>query len=552
MTTYHKLYTLFIWFILISVIAVFGLSVFRHSFNFPFYDDFENIVLFIHKFIAAKNSTSKLALLFEQNFEHRVLFSKLVTLAQYLITGQVNVKWLIIIGDLSLLGILWLFYTYLKAARLSLPALLAVGCLLFQLQSYEDTISWATCSLQHAPCIFFSLWSFHLALHRRSLFASGGLALLALFTSANGLVTVGIWLLIVLLVTDKKWKIAIPAVILIAITVVHLATLTIHSGSVLTHVTSHVGPKFVLLLSFVGQLADPNLVPRYLSVILGILFVLPLPLAAFQVLAGRARSVSILQWLCVAGICSLLFVAFLILFARGTEPDPGGYKMDRYKIYAAFFGAFALAFYDGYLNASFTAGFLRNVAAGLCILFVIGSHYIYYVPLVNYQSAIEANQFNFFWSERIQYPLIFDDRNTRDYLRPAQASFLRNSVPKADHPLLTADWKSVKDTIITEKVEEATLIRLQQDDFQEVAGNDQLFVVAVRKLERTPGYLFKVEKNYPSGLRHFFTEFSRPAGPGFNCIVYKNKMKQGEYEILLVSLKKGRPAHLYYLTQITI
>ncbi|MHA4740968.1 hypothetical protein [Dyadobacter sp. MSC1_007] len=552
MTTFYKLYTLFLWTTLVIVIAVFGLVVFRYAFNFPFYDDFENIVLFIHKFTTTNSLANRVALLFEQNFEHRVLFSRVVTLTQFLLTGQVNIKWLIIIGDLSLIGVLWLFYTYQKTARLSLPVLLAIGCLLFQLQTYEDTISWATCSLQHAPCIFFSLWSFHLALHRRSLYASGALALLALFTSANGLAAIAIWLFIVSITTVERRKVLLPAAILIALTILHITTLTIHSGSVFSHVTSNIGPKFVLLLSFAGQLADPNLTPSFFSIILGALFVLPLPLAIFQSLFVRSRSVSILQWLCIAGLSCLLFVAFLIVFARGSEPDPGGYKMDRYKIYAAFFGVFAVAFYDGYLPSSFKATVARNVAACTCLLFCLTSYYSYYVQLVNYQSSIEANQFNFLWSRRIQYPLIYQDQDTKVYLAPAQASFLSKTLPEAGHPLLTAHWESTKDSLIVEKTEGGDVISLSQNSFHEKGGYDKLFVAAINKSDKMPAYLFKVEGNYPSGVKHFLNTFSRPVDPGFRSLVFKHKMRQGEYEILLVSLKKGRAARLYYLTRVDV
>jgi hypothetical protein len=481
-----------------------------------------------------------------------VLFSKVVTLAQFLLTGQVNIKWLVIIGDLSLIGVLWLFYTYQKTARLSLPALLAIGCLLFQLQTYEDTISWATCSLQHAPCIFFSLWSFHLALHRRNLYASGGLALLALFTSANGLVTIAIWLFIALIMAKERRKVVPPAAILVALTLLHLATLTIHSGSVLTHVTSNIGPKFVLLLSFAGQLADPNLVPQYFSILLGILFVLPVPIAAMQSFFGRSRPVSALQWLCVAGICALLFVAFLILFARGIDADAVGYKMDRYKVYAAFFGAFALAFYDGYLPTSSGAAVGRSVVAGLCVLFCLASFYFFYVPMIRYQSSIEANRFNFLWSKTVMYPLLYHDLDAKVYLASAQESYLSQTVPAADDPLRVIDWKLAKDSLTTKTSEDGFIINLQQDDFQEEGGYDQLFAAAICKSDKEPRYLFKVEGNYPSAWKKFYSSFSRPPGPGFTCMVYKKKMRQGEYEILLVSLKNGRAARLYYLTSVDV
>nr|WP_295922599.1 hypothetical protein [uncultured Dyadobacter sp.] len=550
MTAYNKLFTYAVWTLLFAVIAVFWFSVINLSFNFPFYDDFENIVQFILRFRESSGMWDKLLLLFEQNFEHRVLFSKLVTLLQYALTGQVNIRWLIVLGNVSLLGIAALFYTFYREQKLSLPALFAICCLLFQVQHYEDTISWATCSLQHAPCICFSLWSFHLALKRERPYASAALALLALFSSANGLAAILIWLFITWLVFPQRKSALYPTILLTVVTAVHLATLTIHSGSLLHNAFSSVLPKFLLLLSFSGQLADPRLFGRSYSVLLGAWTILPLLIVVMQALRRKQHTISHLQWLCAAGIGALLFVAFLIVFARGEEPDHIGYQMDRYKIYAALFGVLAVGFYDAYADHLKAGVWLRHAVAAAAVVFCGSTYYHYYADIRYYRNAIEANQYNFLWSKRIYYPMIYQDSLSREYLREAQQSVLRSTTPSPDAPLLHTDWKNVTASLNVAQSNGTDIVDLRNDTFTEQGGYDQLFVAALEM--GNPQYLFKVENDYPHAARRFLTTFERPTAPGFRCTIFKDKMKPGSYDLCLVSIKKGRKARVYYLSKTSV
>lgn len=550
MTAYYKLYKSVIWIILFAVITVFWSSVFTLSFNFPFYDDFENIVQFILRFRESNGVRDKLVLLFEQNFEHRVLFSKLITLLQYALTGQVNIRWLIVLGNISLLGIAALFYIFYREQKLSLPALLAICCLLFQVQHYEDTISWATCSLQHAPCIFFSLASFHLAFKRERPYASATLALLALFSSANGLAAIVIWLVITWLVFPQRKSVVWPTVLLVGITAVHLATLTIHSGSLVRNSFSNVLPKSLLLFSFSGQLADPQLFGKTSSILLGVCTTLPLIILFTQMVRRKQRTISHLQWLCAAGIAALLFVGFLIVFARGEEPDHTGYQMGRYKIYAALFGVLAIGFYDGYADRFKTGVWLRHFVTAGTVVFCASTYYLYYGDIRYYRSAIEANQYNFLWSKRIYYPLIYQDSLSKQYLLEAQKNTLRNTIPSPDAPLLHINWKNTAASLNVYQSDDPAVINLKNETFHEREGYDQLFVAALEK--DSPKYLFKVENDYPNAVRSFLTTFKRPASPGFRCQIFKNKMKEGIYDLRLVSIKKGRKARVYHLLTTSI
>lgn len=550
MTAHSKLYTGTVWIILVAVVAAFWLTVFKLSYNFPFYDDFDNIVQFILRFRGSSGLWTKLALLFEQNFEHRVLFSKLVTLMQYYLTGQVNIRWLIMLGDLSLIGIAWLFYTFYGNKKLSLATLLGICCILFQMQHYEDTISWATCSLQHAPCILFSLWSSYLALQRKHIWGSAVLALLALFTSANGVAAILVWILNIWLVTQQGKKALLPTLMILVATGIHLATLRIHSGSLLDNAFSNVFPKTFILFSFAGQLADPELFGMLPSVVLGFVVVLPLLIVIVKGIRKERSGVSHLQWVCAAGIGALLFVGFLIVFARGAEPDYFGYQMDRYKIYAALFGVLALGFYDGYADRIFAGEWVRHAVVLGLLVFSTSTYYLYYGDVRYYRSGIKANQFNFLWSKRIYYPLIFEDSTSIRDLTAAQQGPLRNSHPAPASPLLTADWTRITDTLMAETILDDGNIRLKNDDFAGLDRGEQLFAVALS--EDQPRYLLKVDFEYRRSPRLFYTTFTRPMAPGFGCLIFKNKMKAGVYDVRLVSIKKGREARVYHLSKVTI
>lgn len=548
-STRFKPLSFFLWTILIIAIGAFWITAYELAFNFPYYDDLYTIVRFIHQYRAGHGTLATLALLSEQNFDHRVLICKVVTLLQYVLTGQISIRWLILLGDLSLLCIAGLFYHYYRNKQLSLPGLTAVCCMLFQVQHYEDTISWATCSLQHAPCIALCLWSFHMALTRQDLYFSGFLASLGILASANGIVAVPIWLLIVGARYECRGGAIIPALMLITVGMLHLATFTVESGPVFLHAASNMRPKLILLFSFAGQVADSDLIGIQWSVILGILVLLPVAIVLFAGVTRRMIHLSNLQWVCVAGILSVLFVGFLICFARGTEPDPVGYKMDRYKIYAALFVALAVAFYDRYWSDSLPA---RLLITATTVVFCGATYYIYYGDIRYYRDMIEANQYSFTWSKRICEPYVYDEALAGNCLSNAQATYLANSLPASRSLLLRADWKQPVDTVVANCVEHRDRFEIRNGTFRQEFIFDQLYVAALDADSLLPRYLVKVKNGYYPAVRLFYTTFSRPAADGFTCSIAKTSLKPGQYELRLVAIKKGREAQIYKLFKIKV
>ena len=540
--TSHHLFVKIVWLLVFIIIGVFWTTVYYYAYNFPYYDDFQSIVLFLTRYIQSDSLSEKLVLFFEQNFEHRVVLAKLLTLAVFLITGQVNIKILIILGDLSLIGMLLLIFRFLLNKQISLLGFFAIVCLLFQVQHYEDTISWATCSLQHAPCLFFSMWSFYLALHRKNIIWSSLLAVLALFTSANGLSTVFIIMVITAYSSIPKIHKMTQAVLLIFITALHLLTIKIYSGSMLDHIFSHVAVKSMLLLSFVGQMADTNYTNSLASsIVLGVVFLSPMTIVLKKFFENTLSDMTTMQWFCISGIVTLLFVGFLIVFARGEMPDFDGYRMDRYKIYSAFFAIFCVAFYDRYWHPGNLGSWLKVAIAAAAVTFCISSYYIYYDKITHFNREISANELNYNWSKTIYYPVVFQDVDITNNLDFAQQHFMLPDPGRLKALVSHIDWKRSEGKIaveISNMPDRFVINNVPSDQINQQA--DELYIVATDPIDHRPKYFCIAINNYVRSVKSFYTTFKKSVGAEFTSTIYKRKLKPGKYNLYLLSIQAGK------------
>ena len=87
--------------------------VLQYSPNVPIIDDYDAILGFLLKFTHA-DGWHKFLLLFSQYGEHRILHSRLIYVCMYYLTGTVNFRTLIIIGNLQLVPILWVIVYLLR------------------------------------------------------------------------------------------------------------------------------------------------------------------------------------------------------------------------------------------------------------------------------------------------------------------------------------------------------------------------------------------------------------------------------------------------------
>ncbi|GAB3926656.1 hypothetical protein [Larkinella terrae] len=190
--------------VLVLPVLLFFVYFFRYSFDIPWFDDFENIPYFLHRFLDAPTWTEKWSALLRPNNEHRVVLSRLVVWLYYLLTGTINFHSLMLIGNLCMLVVLFLFYRTIRRASLPWWYLLPVPFLLFNAQNNLLTFT-AVYTLQYIATIMMIL----LALYQLAKNApvSFGLALVlgffATFCNGNGML---VWAGgFAVLVYQKQW-----------------------------------------------------------------------------------------------------------------------------------------------------------------------------------------------------------------------------------------------------------------------------------------------------------------------------------------------------------
>ncbi|MDB5241739.1 MAG: hypothetical protein JWP57_2364, partial [Spirosoma sp.] len=185
--------------------------VWQNAVNVPFEDDYNSTLQFIANYaFNAQSLSEKLGLLFAQHNEHRIVFNRLVFLADFSINGHINFRNHILFGNLSLLAILGLlFVASFRQLTMGhkLFYLLPGPFLLFQLHFWELTI-WGMASIQNLYVIVFALLSFY-AFSRMAerpvwfLIACVS-AVVTAFTSGNGIFTFLVGLPVLALTKDYR------------------------------------------------------------------------------------------------------------------------------------------------------------------------------------------------------------------------------------------------------------------------------------------------------------------------------------------------------------
>jgi hypothetical protein len=181
-------------------IVWFYFFLFRNSLNIPYGDDYKAILTFLNDFVRSTTSSDKLNLIFSQYHEYRIAFCRIVTLLAYYIYGSINFKALCVISNLSLIGIVYIFYKAFKINRFKYLLFVPSVFLVFHMQYWEASL-WSTAALQQFWVLLFALLCFYY-LHCESwgycivaMFA----ALCAAYTNGNGIICFIIGLLLLLL-----------------------------------------------------------------------------------------------------------------------------------------------------------------------------------------------------------------------------------------------------------------------------------------------------------------------------------------------------------------
>lgn len=178
-----------IWVLLLAPIICFYTYVNHFAVNIGWNDDFHGIEGFLASWMQQETWSDKLTLLFSQMCDHRILWVRLSTLFGYNVLGEVNYKFMMLMGVSYLLVLPFVFYRVLKSINLGLAYLIPIIFIIFNIQPIEN-IFWAITSLQPNVVIIFGLWAFSLILFTKNklyFVLANILIFIAMFTNGNGM-----------------------------------------------------------------------------------------------------------------------------------------------------------------------------------------------------------------------------------------------------------------------------------------------------------------------------------------------------------------------------
>lgn len=143
--------------LIIAPIIYFYLILSAHLVNIPFTDDY-NLLETIYKFRQETNFVESMKILFEQINQHRFPFERTIMLIMVFFTGTVNLKVQILLGNMFMLAISFLFFRSFKKEEISWYYFIPVPFILFNLIYFENAY-WGIAAIQNTPLLFFAFLS---------------------------------------------------------------------------------------------------------------------------------------------------------------------------------------------------------------------------------------------------------------------------------------------------------------------------------------------------------------------------------------------------------
>lgn len=252
---------------LLAIVGSYFFLFAQNALNLPMGDDLVVISQFLLKWDQATLLSQKWTALSENFIDHRLVFTRLAALLTRQVLGSLDFRGVMLIGNLCLIGLLWLYWLVLDGRRKPLWLLLPVAFILFNPLAYEGNF-WAIASTNYMPVCFLALLSMYgIALsaqatnpwHRAGLFGLGTFgAVAASFTFANGLFVWPIGLVVLLL--QKRLRAVAAWLLLTALTGVVYANDFAYDNhpDVLGNVLTNAGNIVLSFCALVGATANSN------------------------------------------------------------------------------------------------------------------------------------------------------------------------------------------------------------------------------------------------------------------------------------------------------
>lgn len=522
-------------------VVVFYWFVFKFSQNIPLVDDFDAILDFFIKFFQSVSLKEKLVLLFSQHNEHRLVIDRIIALLVYYINNSLDFKILIIIGNLSLLGLAVIIFQCFKQKKDKFLYFLPVVFLLFQPQ-YTGSIYWAISALQNLLVLLFvSLTIYFIDDKRRSFFVLAIVfAVLSAFTNGNGLF---VFLIILgILMYRRRFHDALLwlfVTILVFAVYFHGYIMPEHKQYYIDF--SNMGQAVIYFFAFIGSSVSLNF-------------------PIFKIMLSGFSEAQITILISVIGVIILLYSIFLIknkyykknikisaffvflfvcaLSAALMRPGHGLTQAfsSRYKIISVLFLIFI------YISAAeiIQAGKLKKYFPYIltaAIVFNIGSFYLNYNEIVYCRKKLVFGladwQYNgtgmkSLYNEKEKGKEILSKSILFGYYVPPKINFDKYTSKRV--PLqLPEETKNLVFSFNMLKDENNTAIQPYGWAFINGKDSAKSIIYFVLKSDKNT-YVYKTEKVKRPDITAFFKTFNYD-NSGFKALIHKLALEAGQYKI---------------------
>jgi len=195
---------IFSWIGIIFPPAIYFYFVYSYSLNLPFADDFTNLDQVMNIIQASNFNEAFSILLSDGNQEHRKVFLRIIYILSYAMLGEIDFTVLILIGNFSLVILMYLFFHIVNVPRKNLFYFIPISILLFQLQSWTH-MTWTAPAIQLYMFVFTGL-TFYFCCKKSNLgfFSAIFFAMASVSTYAVGWFTMALgWLILII---NKRYR----------------------------------------------------------------------------------------------------------------------------------------------------------------------------------------------------------------------------------------------------------------------------------------------------------------------------------------------------------
>ena len=525
--------------------------VWQHTINVPFLDDnlyYTKAVLDIEK---SKSLSESFWIFMRQHTitEHKTPVSRLAAWLIYKFTGTLNFFTFAQIGNLTLFGILFLFWRFFQKHAWNIAYFLPIPFLLFQMQTFENQF-WMGCAWLYYPIGLWQMVTFYFLSYQKPRYFLYALcsAVFVTFIFSNGMFV--FFPATLLLIYQKRYKaLGIMAVIAAVCLAVYFSNYKPSPIVPPAFSIPNILTGFVLMLGSYMDVQDFHEISPFTATLVGFIIIgfliyggIWLLRRYFKFLPKESSEKESDILFLVASMIALCMSAGAVAYSRYTG-EHGFEEMfaSRYRFMSVLLMCLAYLF-----SLLLTKGTFRKIILAtflpLTIFLYAYSYYFWHDYNVYYRERLVSAVFNFkYHNSWVLYP--FDNDWT------AQVDVVNvEAIKQGIYRLPTLPFTNFQDAINKDSVQIISNLAftLEQKKDRFILKNETLDVENPLEIEqniilksRKNTYLLPLKRQKNRSKKNYFLN-GNLFWKGFETDILKNTFIPDEYNIGLLKIQDGR------------